>query len=265
MRDTTLSVTDKRMLWKLSALPLIVAALAGCGLGQYPDPNEPDPQAKFNGEALQKDVQQVALVLSERVAKGEIDQKERTKLLQDYIREQLTGVDPKDVPDRQAWRYADVYRQLEDWKTTNELYERAVKDAPNEDRRVNDTLRLAEAKARLKDVPKGIELVRSTFNTSPGDKAPIFMATLYEFAPAALGQGHDLEIAQLLEDAMAQHLQTYVDPTTNVGIGFLNARQHHLKIGWDLVLRIYQENGKQDAMRAAIERADKMMSRFATT
>jgi hypothetical protein len=247
------------------ALVLALTALGGCSLGKYPNPNDPDPDITFDGEALQNEVRQVDESLRERVVRGMIDEQEKTRLIQDYVKEKLAGVDTAKIPDNQVWRYADLYRLMGDWDTTDKLYERAVKVAPNEDRRVNDTLRLAEAKARLKDVPAGIKLVRSTFDANPGGKAPILMATLYEFAPAALGQGHDLEVAQLLEDSMAQHLQTYVDPKTDVGRAFLTARRHHIKTGWDLVLHIYQEAGDPAAMRSAIERQDQMMRRFAST
>lgn len=245
----------------LLCLPFLLLAL-GCKFGQIKNANDVEADS-FNGEAIQKEVGQVDGVLNERIAKGEIDPEQKKQILQDFVREQLGAVVPSEVPDKQAWRYGDLYRMIEDWKTMDQLYTRAVETASTEDRRVNDTLRLAEAKARQGDVEKGIELVRSTFTAAPGDKAPILMATLYEFAPAALGQDHDLEVAQLLEDAMAQHLMTYVDPTTDVGKAFLNARSHHINAGWDVVLRIYNQLGDQAAMRAAIERADKMMSRFA--
>ena len=248
---------------KSLAGPFLLLAAIGCSFGQIENANDAEAVGSYDGESIQSEVRQVDQLLNERLAKGEIDPEQKAKLLGDFIREALVEVDPAKIPDVQAWRFADVFRQAGDWETTNQLYERAVEVASTEDRRVNDTLRLAECKARLKDVEKGIELVRSTFSTPPGDKGPILMATLYEFAPAALGQGHDLEVAQLLEDAMAQHLQTYVDPESEVGKSFLNARLHHVQATWEVVLRIYHEQGDEDAMRAAIERADAMMSRFA--
>jgi len=128
---------------------------------------------------------------------------------------------------------------------------------------VNDTLRLGEAKARLGDVPKGIELVSSTFSAKPGGKAPILMATLYEFVPAALGKGHDLEVAGLLEKAIEQHLQTYVDPASEAGQRFLEARPTHISRAWEVILRVYRGAGDEQVFRGAIERSDAMMRRFA--
>jgi hypothetical protein len=242
---------------------LALGPLAGCRFGQLPDPNRPKVVAKYDGESLQAKVREVDSVLNDRLVKGEIDLSKKKEILHDYIRRQLDGVEPAKVENEQAWRFADVYRQLEDWKTTHDLYSRAVDSAKDEDRRVNDTLRLAEAKARLDSVTEGIESVRSTFDVAPEGKAPILMATLYEFAPAALGKGHDLEVARLVEDAMDQHLQTIVDPSSDAGRQFLQARMHHLRQAWELVLRIYRESGEDEVMCGAIERADAMMRKFA--
>ncbi len=249
---------------RLALLVLVVAVgLSGCRFGQYPDPNKSNEADKYDGERLQNNVRAADENLTRRLLRGEINASGKKTLLQDYIRDQLGDIDLEQVPSEQVWRYADLYRQLEDWKTTDALYSRAVGSAKNEDRRVNDTLRLAEAKARLKDVPKGIELVRSTFTAAPGGKAPILMAALYEFAPAALGQDHDIEVAKLLEDAIEQHMQTVVDPNTDAGRLFIEARPFHVKRAWEIVVRIYRESGDEKAFRAAIERSDAMLRRFA--
>ncbi len=242
---------------------LVVGSLVGCRFGQMPNPHKPVLVGKFDGEALQKNVRAVDETLTDRLVRGEIDLETKRNLYHEYIRKQVGEIDLKAIPVDQVWRYADVYRQLEDWKTTDALYTRAVEDAKDEDRRVNDTLRLGEVKARLNDVPKGIELIRSTFTAQPGGKAPILMAVLYEFAPAALGQGHDLEVATLLENAIEQHLLTNVDPSTEAGALFLEARPHHLSRAWEVIVRIYRETGDEQMFRAAIERSDAMMRRFA--
>jgi hypothetical protein len=248
---------------RLLVLALLALPVAGCRFSQLPDPNERPKAAAFDGEALQQSVRRVDETLTDRLIRGEINAQTKRTLFHDYIREKTDGLDLSAIPEDQVWRYADVYRQLEDWHTTEALYKRAVASAEDEDRRVNDTLRLAEAKAALKDVPKGIELARSTFDVAPEGKAPILLAVLYEFAPAALGQGHDLEVAQLVEDAMQQHLQTIVDPKTDAGQMFLEARLHHLSRGWELVTRVYRMSGDEQAFRGAIERADAMQRRFA--
>jgi hypothetical protein len=249
---------------KLALLGLLaVSGLAGCRFGQIPNPNEKKLSNTFDGEELQKNVRAADDTLTERLLRGEIDLATKKSLFHDYIREQVGKIDLKDIPTDQVWRYADVYRQLEDWKTTDTLYTRAVDAAKDEDRRVNDTLRLGEVKARLDDVPKGIEIVRSTFAAKPGGKAPILLAVLYEFAPAALGKGHDLEVAKLLESAIEQHLLTHVDPGTEPGQRFLEARPHHISRAWEIIVRVYRETGDEQMFRDAIERSDAMMRRFA--
>lgn len=262
MRSTGLSVMHSV---RTALLLLAAVGLVGCRFGQLPDPNKEQPSAKFDGEALQRSVRAADETLTERLVRGEIDEETKRSMLHDYIREQIGEIDLNEIPKDQVWRYGDVYRQLEDWKTTEVLYTRAVDYAKDEDRRVNDTLRLAEVKARLGDVEKGIELVRSTFSAGPGGKAPILMAVLYEFAPAALGKGSDIEVAILLEDAMAQHLLTVVDPTSEAGRLFLEARPHHLSKAWEIVVRIYRGTGDENLFRGAIERSDSMMGRFAQT
>lgn len=244
-------------------LLLVALCAAGCRFGQYPNPNRVELANRYDGAALQQSVRALDDALTERMMKGQIDSETKKQVFQDYVREKLEGVELEKIPDDQAWRFADVYRQLEDWKTTDLLYTRAVDKAPDEDRRVNDTLRLAEAKARLGDVPTGLLLARKTFDAQPGGKAPILMAVLYEFTPAALGQDMDIEVAQLLEEAMQQHLLTVVDPQTEAGRLFLEARPYHVQKAWEVVLRVYRLHGDQQMFRDAIERADAMQRRFA--
>jgi hypothetical protein len=62
---------------------------------------------------------------------------------------------------------------------------------------------------------------------------------------------------------MEQHLQTIVNPNTDPGRLFLEARPHHLRQAWELVLRVYRESSDDAAMRGAIERAEAMARKFA--
>lgn len=242
---------------------LFALLVAGCSFGQYPNPNEPD-SSKYDGKTLQKNVRQVDEMLTARVTKGEIDQSQKTALFHEYIAEQLADVDVGEIPNDQAWRFADVYRQMDDWQVTHDLYVVAVENAPTEDRRVNDTLRLAESEAMLGSVKEGVDLIRSTFNVEPRGKAPILLATLYEFVPAALDNGLDNEVVQLLEEATEQHLLTVVDPESVSGSAFIMSRRHHLREAWRAILRVYRSQGDIDKLRAAIQRSDKAMRRFAS-
>ena len=243
---------------------LFALLVAGCRFGQYPNPNEPDKNAMYDGETLQENVRQVDEMLALRVENGKIDQSQKSAFLLEYIAEQLEGVDLDEIPTDQAWRFADVYRQMDDWQATHDLYVVAVENASDEDRRVNDTLRLAESVAMLGSVLEGIDLVRSTFDAEPTGKAPILMATLYEFVPAALGSGHDLAVVKLLEEATEQHLLTVVDPESESGRTFIKARFYHVREAWRAIIPVYRAIGDIDVLRAVIARSDRVMLRFAT-
>ncbi len=247
-------------------LPLAVAVVlaAGCEFGQIPDQSEPGPDSLYDGALLQQNVRRVAELLDDRVIRGQITLAEKQELLSAYIGEQVADVVRDDIPADQVWRFADVYRQMEDWQTTHDLYTIAVTTARTEDRRVNDSLRLAEATAQLGDIQEGMDLVRSTFDVQPEGKAPILMATLYEFAPVAQGRGHDHALALLREEAAVQHLQTIVDPQSEAGRLFIQARRYHLRQAWFAVIRLYRSADDDEAMRAAIGRSETMMRRFAS-
>ena len=241
-----------------------VVLAAGCEFGQIPDQSEPGPDSLYDGALLQQNVRRVDEVLNDRVMRGQINLAEKQELLNAYISEQVADLVREDIPADQVWRFADVYRQMEDWQTTHELYTIAVTTAESEDRRVNDSLRLAEATAQLGDVQEGMDLVRSTFDVDPEGKAPILMATLYEFAPVAEGRGHDHALAVLLEEAALQHLLTIVDAESEAGRLFMQARRYHLRKAWFAIIRLYRSEDDDEAMRAAIGRSETMMRRFAT-
>ncbi|MCH7946139.1 MAG: hypothetical protein IIC73_09035 [Armatimonadetes bacterium] len=187
----------------MRCLPWVAAVVlaAGCEFGQIPDQNEPGSASLYDGALLQQNVRRVDEVLTDRVMRGQISNAEKQELFRAYIREQVADLVREEIPADQVWRFADVYRQMEDWQSTYDLYTIAVTTAKTEDRRVNDSLRLAEATAQLGDILEGMGLVRSTFDVEPEGKAPILMATLYEFAPVAQGRGHDHALALLLEEA----------------------------------------------------------------
>ncbi len=247
-------------------LPWAVAVVlaAGCKFGQVPVQNEPSPDSLYDGALLQQNVRRVAEVLDDRLSRGQISGGQKDEILHAYIRDQVADIDRALIPADQVWRFADVYRQMEDWEATFDLYTIAVMNAESEDRRVNDSLRLAEATARLGDIEEGINLVRSTFDVDPLGKAPILMATLYEFAPAVQGRGHDHELAVLLEEAAGQHLLTVVDPQSDAGRRFIKARRHHVREAWFAVIRLYRTERDEEGMRGAIRRSEKMLRRFAS-
>ncbi|MCH7905572.1 MAG: hypothetical protein IH944_13535 [Armatimonadetes bacterium] len=244
---------------------LLVAsmAFAGCQFGQLP--NQEDVEASAVGpEALQKRLGRARSTVDDRILRRQLSPEEGSEILRDYVVDLLADVDVKAVAPDEAWMYGDLFRQIPDWQATYDLYSVAVEHAESEDRRVNDSLRLAEATAELGDVEEGIRLVRSTFDASAGGKGPILMATLYEFLPSARRQGMELQLAALLEDAIDQHLMTVVDPSEDAGRRFLISREHHVREAWSQIIILYHAADEEERALGATVRYLEMMRRFAT-
>lgn len=232
---------------------LVFAALvAGCKSGTLPDPNEPPANQQVSGDVLLRNVGEVMQVLDQRIQRGEITPAEREQVLHREVKKLLAKVDLKKVPDKQAWQFGDAYRVAGDWETARGLYQKAVDKATTADRKINDTLRLARVEAHFGKVDSAIKLSRSTFTAQPRDKAPILLAILYEVVPEAEGKGKDKELAQLLEDAIAQHKATIVNPANDAGRAFLLARAAHVHNAWIRVARLYQGVGMEKEAREAI-------------
>jgi hypothetical protein len=173
-------------------------------------------------------------------------------------------VDVKRIPGRQAWEYGEMFITARDWPKAKQLLETAVKNPPDEDRRVNDNLRLARVQAELGDVATAVKTARKVFGTVDTSAAPILPATLYEIVPAGEGKGHDAELAALLEDAIGCHLRTQVDPTTGPGRDFLAARPFHVHRAWEKVVRLYDGAGETAKARAAAKRMVENLNRNAS-
>jgi hypothetical protein len=58
-----------------------------------------------------------------------------------------------------------------------------------------------------------------------------------------------------LEDAIAIHERTVVDPETVEGMAFLAARPHHIRNAYALAIRLYEAGGREDLAEAARLRA----------
>ena len=244
---------------------LLVAsiAFAGCQFGQMP--NQEDVEASAVGpEALQKRLGRARSTVDDRIRRRQLSREEGDEILREYVVSLLEDVDVETVSPDEAWIYGDLFRQVPDWQATYDLYSVAVEHAESEDRRVNDSLRLAEATAELGDVEEGIRLVRSTFDASAGGKGPILMATLYEFLPSARRPGMEIQLAALLEAAIEQHLMTVVDPSEDVGRLFLISREHHVREAWSQIILLYQAADEEERALGATVRYLEMMQRFAT-
>ncbi|MBS1704463.1 MAG: hypothetical protein JST40_01205 [Armatimonadetes bacterium] len=218
---------------------LASVALGGCHFTTLPDPNDPANAATLDGAELQRVVAGIYDNLAFRQGTKEITEEQLRSELKAKVDEYLTNIDLESIPVDEAWQYADVLRTAKEWDLAEPLLKVAVKFADSADRKVNDTLRLAQAQAHLNKVDEAIRNVWSTMDTPPGDKGAILPAMLYEIAPALIGKGRDVEVAKLLEAAVQQHLKTVVDPSTRPGRDFLRARSHHIRNAFDLAISLY--------------------------
>jgi tetratricopeptide (TPR) repeat protein len=249
------------MNWRWNSVALLcLFGFAGCHFAQLDDPNEILESKYIDAEVMQRNIAQAHATLNERVKKGEITKEQKDKMILDLVQKISGIVDISTVPDDAAWRFADLFRQAGDLDDARKLYERAVEVAPNEDRRVNDSLQLARVMAMQGDVEGAIRIAETTFSAPPNGKAPILMAALYEIFPAGEGKGKDVELAQFLEKAIEQHMLVEVDAKSEAGIAFLQASDVHTSKAWDIVLRVFANEGRTDLFKEAMAQREKLES-----
>ena len=229
--------------------------LAGCRGGQLPDPNDPR-QGKLSADTINRQMRALNEGLAPRRFRGEITDEQWKELLARGAQELLQDTELDTVSPDEAWLYAEVLRTARQWKEAEPVLRVAVKHAKltkNEDRRVNDSLRLAQALAEQGKVDEAIKVARSTFDVRPRDAVPVMMGTLYEIIPAARGKGKDVQLARLLQDAIAVHERAEVDPNTESGKLFLMARDRHIRQAWSTVVELYSDAGRPDLANQAME------------
>jgi tetratricopeptide (TPR) repeat protein len=236
---------------------LILAScmLVGCQTAPVPDPNDPAKAGPNQAEILRENVEWASDAANQRVVQGELSRDQAKQLVSQYAAKLTEKLGPG-IPANQAWIYGDMYVTAGKWEEARQALRIAVKSAWNEDRRVNDTLRLAVVEARLGNVAEAIRLTRSTFDVIPTGKAPILPAVLLELTPAAEGKGQDVELARLLEEAIQQHKQTIVDATRVSGKSFFIARPHHIAHAWEKAIELYNRAGRSDLAQAAQAKFD---------
>lgn len=225
---------------------LLAILLGGCQTGTPPDPNDPNEVGSAQPEVLRRNLKYASDALLERQMKGEITDVQFHEMLTQYAKDLLGKLKLESIDPKKAWEYADVYRTAQDWRTTEALLRIAVKAAKDEDRRVVDRLRLAQALAHLDRVKEAIAMARTTFDGPSEGKAPILIAVLFDVVPPARGKGFDLQLAKLLEDAIQQTQETKVNPDSEGGRLFLQARPHHVRNAWGMVVELYVTAGRRD-------------------
>lgn len=242
-----------------AALALVCA---GCARTWTSDPNQ-RAGGLVDGDVLARNLAAVVTDLDERVARGEATPEVREQRLKEYLDRTLKGVDPGKVPAVWAWQYGDAYRLKGEWEEAGRLYERSLAAAKDEDRRVNDSLRLARVRAHQGRHDEAIKLVRATFDAPPPDKGAILMAVVYEIVPEGRGTGPKKEYAKLLAEAVRQHEATVVAVGTSSGAAFLEARPAHVRRAYLMAAELALAAGDRDLARQYLGRSEEAASRSA--
>jgi hypothetical protein len=174
-------------------------------------------------------LKQATDALDVKFQKGQINDDQRMEKIREYSEELLRDVDQSQVPPNDLWQYAEILRISRRWAEAEETLLKAIKVPADEDRRIQDTLRLAQAQAHNGKYQVAIDTAISTFDAKDEDTAPILLASLYEIAPIIKGHGVDSALADMLKGAIACHERTKVDPNTQEGKIFASVRRFHIR------------------------------------
>jgi tetratricopeptide (TPR) repeat protein len=223
---------------------LVALSLVGCKFGPFPDPNDPSIAGDRQPEVLRRQVAGASDALLTRHLAGEITDAQYRDYLAKFTDDLLKPIKLESVSPSNAWQYGEVYRTARKWKEAEGLYRTAVSVAKDDDRRVNDTLSLAECLAQEGEVKKAIAEARLTFDTPPKYKAPILYGVLYRIVPGGQGKGRDGDLARLLEDAITQSGLTQVNMATDSGKAYVFALPHHQHNARELAAKLYLSVGK---------------------
>jgi len=247
------------------AFVLVVAVVwFGSGfrhIGTPADPNDPGLAGIMTPEVILHTINGYSNALLVRLPRdrlGNVNDADFKRFLAQATNALLDKVKVTHTNPADAWQYGEIYIAAERWQDAEKAEEIAVKAPKSEDRRVNDTLRLARCMAELGDVPEAIKAARSTFNAGNTDTVPILLATLLEIVPAAEGKGDDAGLAGLLEGAIQCEMRTVVNGNTQPGQDFLVARKYHVDNAWKKTIELYSRAGKPDMARAAFVKAVEM-------
>jgi hypothetical protein len=226
-----------RITWIAFALLAI-----GCQSPTLPDPNDPKLGA-VEPEVLRRSLKGASNAFLERRDRGEIDDAQFQELMAMTAQRLTQGIEVENTDPKNAWEYGEVFRTARQWKRAAAFLQKAVEYAvqtKNEDRRVNDLLRLAHVQVMQGKVKEGIETARKSFDTPDEGAAPILPATLLEIVPNARGKGFDRELGYLLLDAIDCHVRTRVDPNSEAGHAFLTAKRHHIRNAFRAAIMLFR-------------------------
>jgi hypothetical protein len=222
---------------------LLLFVAAGCQAPSIPDPNDPANAGPNLAHVVQADLKSVNDAANRMVVDQQITPDQAKVLINQYEAGLCRGLDITKVSPEDAYIFGQIFLDAKDWEDARKVLTVAVKAAKTEDRRINDTLRLAQVYAELGDIDKAIEVARFTYTTNGNDKAPILPGVLFGVVPAGQGKGKDAELAKLLEDAIRQHEQVVINPSLESGKLFLSAKPILISRAWREVIRLYEASG----------------------
>jgi hypothetical protein len=230
---------------------LLSLVLTGCHYGTPPDPNDPKDVGLMSAETVRRNLRWANLMLVAREARHEITPAESRQFIARRAQELIADLDISRIPQSEAWEYAEIFRTAEEWPTAETLLKKALLKPASEDRRVNDTLALAQVEAHLGHIPEALSLARSTFDTPDVNGAPVLYGVYLDLAPIVEGKGHDAELGQLILGAVAVQQRTQVDPKSDSGAAFLLAKRHHAMKALELAATLFQSAGRPDLYATA--------------
>ncbi len=250
---------------KILLLPIAIISI-GCQSSTLPNPNDPADVGALSPDNLRDQLTSISDALNIHRTKREITEKEYHELLKEAADRLLIGYDSAKIDPLKAWKYGEALITAEKWSEAKIAYEIAVASARafhNEDRRVNDTLRLARVLGETGHVAEAIKTARTVFNAKPVDAAPILFGVQYEIVKASRGKGKDVELAHLVEDAIAITMRVEVDPNSDAGRSFINLRPRHIGQAWGTIASLYKAANLPVEAEKAQTKGDVMNREFA--
>ncbi len=233
------------------------ALCVGCSSGKLLDPNDPR-EREVAPEMLSANLHSISDSLIDRRLRKEINNAQYRELIAQAAGELVKELRLSSVDPSEAWQYGEILRTARQWQGAEELLTIAVEHAAkvkNDDRWVNDTLRLAQAQAHLDKAELAIKTANKVMTAEPTASAPILLAVLYEILPAARGRGQDAALAELLHSAIQKHLRTSVDSATVPGRDFMAARSHHVSAAYMNLADLYKAVGEKQKADDAVNKA----------
>lgn len=240
-----------------------LSLLAGCSFGTFPDPNDPkDVAPAEQADVFHRNMQLAADELDRRVQTGEITDGQRLDMLAQLADKDLSEGDPDRCAAKDAWIYADLMITAHRYADAIPLLKRAIDwatEVKNDDRRVNDSFRLARCYAETGKVPDALDLAQKVIDSHPGDPGPVLPSVLLQITPSARGKGHDGQLAKVLEEAIHEHMRMIVNPNSQAGKAFLVARPFLIRRAWSTIEELYDQSGEHDKALAAEKREIEML------